>query len=264
MQSKMKTCTIAFATLLIMSILLLVVPITSAAGTVTLTPTAQAPTASVTVDGTAFGAETTVGIGLGVEVAVEEEMHEITDLALGPDLDGYYGPFGGTTNHYPIKPGSFYAFYDVDGTTSEYWDKDPPDGTLDTESTYAIDPRVNYVNGSFGRKSTADWSGFSAPYVLVNYVYFTYNVTPAAGVTTSGAGVFSASITVPSVANGDYAVTAVDTAGNMATATLTVDSTIPEGLTLGVMLGLSTIAVIISTRYFRKRPKTERYNPVKV
>jgi len=30
---------------------------------------------------------------------------------------------------------------------------------------------------------------------------------------------------------------------------------IPEGLTIGVMLTLSTIAVIVSTRYFRKQPK---------
>jgi outer membrane protein assembly factor BamB/pimeloyl-ACP methyl ester carboxylesterase len=32
---------------------------------------------------------------------------------------------------------------------------------------------------------------------------------------------------------------------------------IPEGLTIGVMMLLATVAVIISTRYFRKRPKIE-------
>ena len=32
---------------------------------------------------------------------------------------------------------------------------------------------------------------------------------------------------------------------------------IPEGLTIGVMMLLSTVAVIVSTRYFRKRPKIE-------
>jgi hypothetical protein len=91
----------------------------------------------------------------------------------------------------------------------------------------------------------------------INYTYYTYNVTPAAGVTTLASGTFSASITVPTVTDGNYVVTAVDTAGNKATQTLNV---VPEGLTLGVMLALSTIAVIVSTRYFRKQPKIKSYN----
>jgi hypothetical protein len=269
MQRNMKTCTIAFAALLMTSIILAAIPMASAAGAITLTPTAQAPTSSVTVDGTAFGATKMVGIGLGVEVTVTDEMHEITDLATDPVFDedlgvDTYGPFGGTTDHYPIKPGSFTAYYDVDGITSNYWDKDPPDGTLESDSTYAVKPNVNYVNGTYGRRSTSDWSGFTAPYVLVSYTYYTYNVTPAAGVTTTGAGAFSASITVPSVANGAYTVTAVDTAGNIATSTLTVDNTIPEGWTFGVMLLASSVVAIVGTRYFRKNPKTARYNAVKV
>jgi hypothetical protein len=32
---------------------------------------------------------------------------------------------------------------------------------------------------------------------------------------------------------------------------------VPEGLTIGVMLILSTVAVIVGTRYYRKRPKWE-------
>lgn len=39
---------------------------------------------------------------------------------------------------------------------------------------------------------------------------------------------------------------------------------VPEGLTTGVMLLLSTVAVIGGTRYFRKRPKTENFNQVKL
>jgi hypothetical protein len=34
---------------------------------------------------------------------------------------------------------------------------------------------------------------------------------------------------------------------------------IPEGLTIGVMMLLSTVAVIVGTRYFRKRPKWENW-----
>ena len=39
---------------------------------------------------------------------------------------------------------------------------------------------------------------------------------------------------------------------------------IPEGLTIGVMMLLATAAVIVSTRYFRKRPKTENFSQVKL
>jgi hypothetical protein len=238
------TVTMAFLTL---SIILAAIPMASAAGAITLNPTTQTTGGSVTVDGTGFGATKAVGIGIGAEVTVSAEVHPITNLVTTPDGDGYYGPFGGTTVHYPIKPGSVYIFYDVDGTTSDYTDNG--DGTLTSSSTYAINPYVNYVNGSFGRKSTADWSGFTAPVAYINYTYYTYNVTPAAGVTTLGSGAFTASITVPTVTDGNYVVTAVDTAGNKATQTLNV---VPEGLTIGVMLTLSTIAVIVSTRYFGK------------
>jgi predicted secreted protein len=39
---------------------------------------------------------------------------------------------------------------------------------------------------------------------------------------------------------------------------------LPEDLTLGVMLTLSTIALIISSRYFRRRPKNEDFSQVKL
>jgi hypothetical protein len=255
MKHKTKVYMTGIMTFLTISIILLVIPMASAAGAITLTPATQAPGGSVTVDGTGFGATKKVGIGVGAEVTVSSEVHPITDLVTTPDGDGAYGPFGGTTNHYPIKPGSVYIYYDVDGVTSDYTDNG--DGTLTSSSTYAINPFVNYVNGSFGRKSTSDWSTFTAPVAYINYTYYTYNVTPAAGVTTTGAGAFTASITVPTVADGNYVVTAVDTAGNKATQTLNV---VPEGLTIGVMLTLSTIAVIVSTRYFRKQPKIKNYN----
>jgi hypothetical protein len=264
MQQKTKVYTMVFAALLMMSIILAVVPMASAAGAITLNPTTQAPGSSVTVDGTGFGATKAVGIGLGAEVTVTDEAHDITNVAIGPDGDGVYGPFTAKTNHYPIKPGSFSFHCVVSSETnvveSDYIDKDPPDGTLYTESTYAINPFVNYVTGEFGRSSSSDWSAYTVTFTA-SYTYYTYNVTPVAGVTTLASGTFTASITVPSVADGNYVVTAVDTAGNKATANLNV---VPEGLTLGVMLTLSTIAVIISTRYFRKQPKTERYNSVKV
>src|SRR4030043_934924 len=105
--------TTAAMTFLTLSIILATISTAYAAGAITLTPAAQAPTASVTVDGTGFGATKKVGIGLGAEVTVSAEVHPITDLVTTPDGDGYYGPFGGVTDHYPIKPGSVYIFYDV-------------------------------------------------------------------------------------------------------------------------------------------------------
>ena len=261
MKHKMRMCAIATVTFLSVLILLSVIPLSSAAGAITLTPPMQDPGLSVTVDGTGFGSEKQVGIGLGVEVTVTDELHEITDLVTDPVYDedlgmDVYGPFGGTTNHYPIKPGSFSAFYDVDGVTSNYWDNDPPNGTLDTDSAYAVKPNVNYVNGTFGRGSSVDWSGWEAPYVLVNYTYYTHNVTPVAGANTNPDGTFSAEITIPTDINGDLTLTAVDSAGNIATSNLTV---VPEGLTIGVMLLLSTVAVVVSARYFRKRQKWENW-----
>jgi len=38
---------------------------------------------------------------------------------------------------------------------------------------------------------------------------------------------------------------------------------VPEGLTIGVMMLLSAVVVIVGTRYFRKRPKTQNYSQVK-
>jgi len=264
MKYKIRMCAIATVTFLSVLILLAATPLASAAGAITLTPPMQDPGLDVTVDGTDFGSEKPVGIGLGAEVNVTEEAHQITNLVTDPiwveDLGAeFYGPFGGNTSHAPIKPGSVYIFYDVDGTTSEYFDNG--NGTLWTESFFARDPRVNYATGEFGRRSDADWSGFSDPWAYITYTYYTHNVTPAAGVNTTAAGAFSASITVPTDIDGDLTLTVVDTVGNIATSNLTV---VPEGLTIGVMLVLSTVAVIVSIRYFRKRPRTERYSSMKL
>ena len=57
--------------------------------------------------------------------------------------------------------------------------------------------------------------------------------------------------------DGTYVIWAIDTQGHVATSNLVIDNTVPEGLTLGAMLLLSTAAVIVGTRYYRKRPKWE-------
>lgn len=220
----------------------------SATGSLTLTPAVQAPGASVTVDGADFGATRAVGIGFGAEVNVINEVMNTTG-PYGVGTGPYYGNIA-----YPVKPGTFKMSLIIPGGASMEMVGDVAgNGTLNLIFPGFVNATIDYVTGQY----TCFMTGAvpvdrqSWPHI-VNYTRYEYNVTPAAGVLTGGSGTFSASITVPSVANGNYVVTAIDTQGNVATATLT---TVPEGLTLGVMLTLSTIAMIASKRHFRKRPK---------
>ena len=67
----------------------------------------------------------------------------------------------------------------------------------------------------------------------------------------TGNGVYDS----PVVANGVAYVVSAD--GNVYA--FSAWEPIPEGLTIGVMLLLSTIAVMVSARYYRKRPKWENW-----
>ena len=246
MQHIKKMCIAAITAFLTLSVAL--VSIAAAAGAITLTPTAQAPGASVTVDGTGFGATKAVGIGFGAEANSSNTDMNYTGTGMGP--------YTGKISNYPIKPGSFVLISDTTsggGLISYYTDNG--DGTTSGSFEGAVGT-INYVTGEWSRTTTVDVTGIATNY-SATYTRYQYNVTPAANVTTLASGTFTASIIVPSVANGNYNVTAVDTQGNKAVAPLNVDSAIPEGLTIGVMVLLSTVAVIVGTRYFRKRPKWE-------
>ncbi len=223
----------------------------SAAGALALTPTAQAPESSVTVNGTGFGANQAVGIGFGAEVNVVNGTMVVT----GP-FDTGTGPYTSFISHVPIKPGTFRHSKNV---TSTIWsvDADLGNGTLNSTTPVFVNGTINYVTGQWTLYTSTPISSSIHFMNLINYTYYQYNVTPVAGVTTNSSGGFTTSITVPNVANGTYTITAVDTEGHIATGTLTVDNTIPEGLTMGVMLALASFAAIVSTRYFRKRPKIE-------
>ncbi len=211
-----------------------------------MTPATQAPGASVAVDGAGFGATKAVGIGFGAEVNVTNEFMNTT----GPYGVGT-GPYTGNTSYLPIKPGTFRLSINYSSTVFvELLHDVAGNGTLTPAIPLFVNVTIDYITGQLTAFTTVPASKNGTRFV--NYTRYEYNVTPAAGVTTGGSGAFSASITVPSVDNGNYVVTAIDTQGNLATATL---NTVPEGLTLGVMLTLSTIAMITSKRYFRKRPK---------
>jgi hypothetical protein len=218
----------------------------SAAGAITATPnTFVTSGSSVSVTGTGFGASKSVGIGFGIEVVVTSEVHT-TFSGTG------MGPYTATLDHYPIKPGSFSMHWDTAGTTSDWTDKG--DGTLTSDSAYNAGATMNYATGVFGRSSTTDLSTYALT-ATCTYTYYQYKVTPTAGITTNGAGGFTATITVPSVTNGVYTLTAVDLNGTKGTTSIGVGVDVPESLTVGVVVLLSFAAVAGGAVLLRK-PKT--------
>ncbi len=242
MRDNAKACMIIFTLFLMLSLVL--TSLVAAAGSITLNPNAQAPGAIVTVSGTSFGATKAVGIGFGSEVAKTDFNMNYTGTGTGP--------YTGTVTTGPIKPGSFVLYSDTTsggGLISTY--NDQGDGTT-LGSFEGATGTINYVTGVWTRVTTVDVTGIVTNYTAT-YVTYQYNVTPATGATTSASGTFSAGITVPSVANGSYNVTAIDAGGNRATSSLTVDATIPEGLTIGVIVLLSSFAVIVGGKYFGKQ-----------
>jgi hypothetical protein len=244
MQHRKSVFTTAIMAFLTLSLAL--VSTVAAAGSITLTPTTQAPGGSVTVDGTGFGATKAVGIGFGAEL-------NSTDFDMNYTGTGV-GPYSGRVSNYPIKPGSFQLISDTTsggGLVSYY--NDNGDGTTSGSFEGAVGT-IDYVTGNWTRTTTVDVTGIVTNYTAT-YTHRT-NVTPAAGITTLPSGAFSASITLPAfIDDGSYPIWAVDTQGNVATNNLVVDNTVPEGLTVGVMMLLATVGVIVGTRYFRKKPK---------
>jgi hypothetical protein len=101
-----------------------------------------------------------------------------------------------------------------------------------------------FIHPSTGTPSMYEWRA--------SYTYYQYNVTSYGQVTTTGSGTFSANFTVPTVTNGNYNVTAIESGGNIATATFTA---IPEGWPFGAVLLLSSVAVAAGAWLFRKRPR---------
>jgi len=242
---------------LMLPIFLLSMPMANAAGAITLTPTAQAPGASVSVDGTGFGETKTVGIGLGAEVAVTGEITAQTGSGLGPYI--------GTLANRPIKPGTFVLNVNVNNGAAVYDVTDNGAGGLTSTFGGFASGTIDYVTGQFSTYASTEPPSGSTIVKTARYTSYQYNVTPAVGVATDVSGSFTANITVPILADGNYSITAIDAQGNLATANLSVDTTIiPEGLTVGVMMLLSSVAVIVSSRYFRKRPKSDNCSQVKL
>jgi hypothetical protein len=219
----------------------------AAAGAITLDPTTQAPGAAVSVSGTSFGATQSIGIGFGTEVPGSDTNMAYTGTGMGP--------YTGRVSNYPIKPGTFVLTSDTSaggGLVSTYTDNG--NGTL-SGSFEGATGTINYVTGVWTRMTTVDVTGIATNYGAT-YTRYQFNVTPAGGAATDGAGAFTASITVPTVTSGTYTVTAIDTNGNIATSSLVVSvDTVPESWSMGVVMLISAVAVVIGAGYFRKRPK---------
>lgn len=248
MQNKTKTliiCIMVFSMLAFASL----VPPAKAAGAITLTPN-QSVTAggSVSISGTGFGTTVAVGIGFGSEVAKNDQGMLYTGTGMGP--------YSGTVSAHPVKVGSFTLYSDTTaggGIVSTY--SDNGDGTTAWSYDGTTMGTINYVTGAWSRSSSVDVTGIATNYTAT-YTTYQYAVTPGAGITTNSTGGFTASITVPSVANGVYTVTAIDAQGHLATASIGVGVTIPETLTVSAIVLLSSVAVIAGAVLLRK-PKVK-------
>ena len=245
---KNNVCKIIMVAFLMLLLSLASALMANAAVGITLNPTSGEPDASVEVGGTEFAASSTVGIGFGAEVEVDDESVAVTGSGVGP--------WTGVLAHRPIKPGSFNMTSDTEGVQVTYTDNG--DGTLSSPSDYFVSGIINYTSGEFNRVSTTDLSGYTLGHI-VDYTCYENDVTPAAGVPTDSSGNFTTDIIVPAVANGTYPVTAMDEQGNIVSSTFTVvGSIIPEGFSFGVVVLLSSLAVIVATVVFRKWPRIDK------
>jgi len=253
MKKKFYTITIvAFLMLLLVSASILTV---KAAPGITLTPITGEPDDSVEVVGTGFAPDTTVGIGVGAEKEVWDEP--VTVEGEGGEPAGAYEPwFGVLANGGPIKPLSFNATSNVGGTIIPFGDEFG-NGTLSSPSSLFYTAEINYTSGIFQRVSSADLSSYDLTDAhIVNYTCYELGVTPDNGINTDSSGAFTTNITVPLINNGTALITAIDELGNIASSEFDVyGSPIPEGLSFGVLVLLSSVAVIATALVLRKRSR---------
>jgi hypothetical protein len=231
--------------------LLATVLIANAALGITLNPTSGEPGDSVQVTGTDFAASTPVGIGFGAEVVTTDENMTYSGTGVGP--------YSGKASHWPIKPGSFVLSVDTTmsgGIVSAYTDNGT--GTLSGSFEGAFGD-INYTTGEWSRTSTADLTGLVQEY-SATYTCYEFNVTASEGIVTDSLGAFTVNITVPLAVNGSNPVTAIDEQGKIATSDFNVfgSQVIPEALSLGVLVLLSSVAVVVVTFGLRKQVKIKK------
>jgi hypothetical protein len=230
-----------------------------AAPEITLTPSTGEPYDSVEVVGTGFAPDTTVGIGFGDEVQVTGEGVTVEGAGGEPAPAGEPW-FGHLANGGPIKPLSFNATSMVGGVEIPFADV-LGNGTCSSDSTMFYMAHINYSAGVFSRTSTADLAGYDMTDAHVcDYIRYEQSATLDDVISTDSSGAFTADIAVPLHMNGTCTVTAIDELGNVATTEFTIfgSTAIPEGLSFGVVVILSALAVIVATLVFRKRSKIDK------
>jgi len=252
-----------------------------------LSTTKGLPGDSITVTGTGFGDELEVGIYLGTITPLAAESVTLAGT-----------PVTGTFANDAVVIGTVSIDVDVtvDGEvnsvavtgTDVVTVTDDGEGNLDGETLdvavaggaesgevdVTITGSINYKTGvitltATGVDSTGGTGEVTDIVVTIetpcaaDYDYAEYLVTPAAGVTTSDLGSFSAVIMVPAIAEGDYGdytVTALDTAANTATATLAVNYYI----TLTPAAGPTGITTTIAGRIKADTAFELRFNTVPI
>jgi len=219
---------------------------------VELTPTSGEIGDSINIEGTGFAASKTVGIGWGPQVAVTNDPTTVTKVG---DLEFYV-----TTSQHPIKPGSFQWTYLYDA--AELYVEDNGDGTIhDPAGGRVADASINYTAGYFYcRFSPTTRTLTSEHYSYTSYYFNSINSTLPI-LATDASGAFTANITVPDIWNETSTVTVIDEAGNTATSGFTVFGSdvppIPEALTIGAIVLLTSTAIVVSFYWLRKKPTTK-------
>jgi hypothetical protein len=201
----------------------------------------------VSITGLGFGGLKTVGVAFGTELNVTGEI--VNQLVTGDQRDYNF-------TYRPVKPGSINIIHLNLITGSAPMVTDNGAGTLYLGSSGNIfSNAMNYALGNYHRDGVVGTN--PDDYLLTaSYIGYQYSLASFGSVTTTASGMFSANFTVPPVASGTYNVTVIDAGGNLATATLSVSSSIPEVLPIGTILLLLSLAVVAGSWNFRKQPSS--------
>jgi hypothetical protein len=133
---------------------------------------------------------------------------------------------------------------------------DNGDGTLNDPSGFMASGTINYTSGFFMRtmsSTTMEYTGDT-----FSYTTYEFDVAPD-GLGTNSSGMLSGNFTVPNIWNETHTVTVIDETGNIGTSDFTVVGSdfVPEALTIGAIVLLSSTAFIVSFYCLRKRSYTE-------
>jgi hypothetical protein len=214
-----------------------------AAAAIVLNPTTGAPGSSVALTGTGFAASKTVGIGWGPEGAIVDDPVTVTTVGT---LEFY-----GTTSQHPIKPGSFRWKYQRG--TVDFTITDDGDGTLSDPSQFLSSGEINYTPGYFHRIMTSSTQAYTAD--TPSYTTYRFNST-FPDLLADGSGAISVTLTVPQIWNGSETGWVIDEKGKVGSGNFTVVNSpvVPEPLTFGGVVLLSSAALILSVYFLRKKP----------